>query len=308
MIRKLVLAASAVALVGGSMFAAVGGSAGASVTITAGSGSTLSCTNLKATVKVSPPLMDDYLKADHQDTNSAHTNTYEPNPDVRALNNVNFAADADALSVNGKGTSKACGTSKAKQGSVQSLLKSVTVTIAQTHAGTDQADCIGLVNGALGVGDPSTARYKVTIKYVQAAGQPAKVEGTTITNAQIDNSHTSFTVHPSGTSVITGSYAFAGSNLVIAASPDLKTAGYFATEVLGPSPEGTTVARSLANKGKSPGPCQPGLKIKGDPINKPTKPHSASVVAPKGIKAIGTAFDGAECSNSTLTISSPCTP
>jgi len=309
MIRKFVLAASAVALVGGSVFAAVGSSAGAATTITAGTGSTLSCTALKAAVKISPALKDNWVKADHQDTTGPNA---EPNSDVRAINNQTYAPPAPAT-VTGKGTSKTCGTSKAKQGATQVTLKSVSVTIASEAANptTDPGTCLGLVNGALGVGDPSPARYLVTIKYVGAAGSPAKVAPTTITHAQIDNSKTTFTVHPSGTSSITGSYAFAGDDLVIAANADAKTIPAFVTEVGGPAPDGTTVARSTVNKGKSPGPCQPGIKIVGSP-SVPSKPHSATPLAPKGIKAIGTSTldsgSPGECGNSTLTINSPCTP
>jgi len=263
MIRKLVMAASAAALVGGSVFAAVGSSAGAATTITAGAGSSLNCINLSASVKLSPPLKDDWVKSEH---------STDPNADVKALPNTPFAPPAPE-GISGKGSSSSCGSSVAKQNAATATITKVALTIASdpNHGTQDPGSCIGLASSAVGTGDPSPAQYTVTIKYT-ATG--AKVTPTTITHATIPAGTGDFTV--SGGTV---SGSFAGStNMAIHATADDATTAIFIDELTGPNghPKTATSASPAA-----PNVCQAALKIKtGDK-------HSAQLKKPKGLKAIG---------------------
>jgi hypothetical protein len=278
MIRKYFMAASAVALAAGSFGLATAGTASASTpTITAGAGSSLNCSNVKATVKVSPALKDNWVHADHQATTGANA---EPNSDVRAIPDTTYAPPAPTH-VTGKATSSTCHSSSATDGTNTAAITGITVTLADepAHPTTSPGSCIGLVDGAIGTGPPSTAEYKVTITY-KATG--AKVTPTTMTDAVIPEGTGNFTVD-GGT--VTGSFG-GSTNLQVSAGVNAATAGIFGQEITGPAPDGTTVANSTVNKGKAPNACQPGVKIKGSP-SVPSKPHSATPVAPKGLTEIG---------------------
>jgi hypothetical protein len=264
MIRKLVLAASTVALIGGSMFAAVGQS-GAAVTITAGPGSSLGCNNVASSVKVSPPLKDDWVKSEHSG---------DSNADVKGLPNTPFAPAAPEH-VKAKGTGTGCSGSVAKQGATTLNITKVSLTMLDeaAHPTTDPGSCLGLADQATGTGDPSPARYTVTLKYTATGG---KVLPTTISHAQIASGTGDFTVE-NGT--VSGSFA-GSTDMAIHAKPTTGTILLFAS-VLNRSDSATTGGVASSGHPGAWNVCEPSLKIKTG-----TK-HSAKLVKPKGLKTIG---------------------
>jgi len=263
MIRKFVLTASAVALAAGSIGLATAGTASArpnAAPITAGAGSSLSCDTLVSKVGVKPSLEDDWVKADHSS---------DPDPKVVALPNTSYAPSPPEH-ISGKASSASCSGSTAKAGALTTTITKIAVTLADeaAHPTTTDGSCIGLADSALGIGSPSTAEYKVTIKYTAS---PLKVNPTTITDAVIPSGTGNFTIS-GGT--VTGSFA-GSTNLQISAGAAASTINLFSQELAGTTATSTSPA--------APNVCQAGLKIKG-PGTGPK--DSAALVKPKGLKAI----------------------
>jgi len=256
MLRKFALAASAVALAGGSLALSAGPATAGAPPINAGAGSSLSCDNIKASVKLNPKLKDDWVKSEHSgDSNAA----------VRAIPNTQFAPTA-AENVIGKASSASCSGSIAKSGPTTSHIVKIKATMVSdpAHPTTDPDSCTGLVNST--VGGTSTARYNVTIKYTVAAGN-AKVNPTTISHAEISSQPGYLFTVSNGT--VTGSFA-GSSDFAINANVDTATTQLFAS----------VAARQVATSShpKAYNACEPGLKIKGS---------TATLVPPKGVSKIG---------------------
>lgn len=266
MFRKIVLTASAAALVAAGLGVSSGSSAfAAKPTITANTGSSVHC-DITASVKLNPPLRDNWIKADH----AGDANTF-----VKNLPNTTYAPAApEHVTVKGAGT--CTGTVTQDGGAHTYAVTKVKVGLVDEAAfpTTDPGTCKGLF-----VDDmvPSVARYKVTLSYTSPT---AKVVATTVTHAEIT---ATFGVE-NGT--ITGS--FAGGTSAAQGIPDAHTLSVYADENFdGP---GTGPKSATSTSQAAPNECQAGLKV---------KTTGATLKAPKGFKKI------TMVAGSTLDISKP---
>ena len=249
MFRTIMKTALAVSLAAGSAVALSATPAFAGKpTITAGAGSSISC-NITAGIKLSVPLKNDWVQADHAS---------DPVAAVAALADQTFAANGpEIITIKGSGTCTGTVTDGTNSASVTAIKFSVTNDPA--HLGnTTEASCAGL----LAATPPSTSEYDSTIAYTSAT---AKISPTTVTDQVI----------PAGGFNLTGgsiSGSFAGTGGVIAA------AGV---------PDATTVSAILQGAPTSAAPvpafpqCQPTLVIK---VKKGVT--SATLKAPKGLKKL----------------------
>jgi hypothetical protein len=250
MFRRTLIAATTTALAVGGMVggAAVSASAKTSV-ITATSGN-VNC-SITAKAKLSPSLKNNWMKSDHQT---------DPNPAVRAIPDTVFASNGP-VTVTSKAKTVSC-TGTASQGSITATVTGAKISLTNDPAhpgGTSPATCTALLTN----NPPSTAKYISTIKW-KATG--AKLTDTTVTDSTIAPSGLGFAI-TGGT--ITGSFAGGSSN------SQANVDGATITAITA----GPTSSTSPDN-----GPCQPRVKAKAA---SGSKPASASLKAPKGLKKIG---------------------
>lgn len=250
MFRRTLITASALAVAVGGL---VGGSSlaasGATPTITATSGN-VNC-SITAKAKLSPSLKNNWVQSQHSS---------DPNAAVRAIPNTTFASNGP-VQVSSKAKSVSC-TGTASQGSVTASVTGAKITLANdpAHPGSaTPATCEALLTN----NPPSTAKYISTIKW-KATG--AKLTNTTITGSSIAPSGLGFAI-TGGT--ITGSFAGGSSN----SQANVDNATIVAITAAPPS-----------SSSPDNGPCHARLKLKNATA---TKPASASLKPPKGLKKIG---------------------
>jgi len=250
MLRRTVIAAATTALAVGGL---VGGSAlnasAAKPTITATSGN-VNC-SITAKTKLSPSLKNNWVQSQHQS---------DPNAAVRAIPNTTFAQNGPVL-VTAKAKSVSC-SGTASQGATTLAVTGAKISLTNDPAnpgGTSPATCTALLTNT----PPSTAKYISTIKWKATGG---KLNNTVVTGSSIAPSGLGFSI-TGGT--ITGSFAGGSSN----SQANVDNATIVA--LTNPPPSSSS---------PDTGPCHARLKLKNAT---PTKPASASLKPPKGLKKIG---------------------
>jgi hypothetical protein len=245
-IRKLVVAAAAVAVGSTGLVAATAGVSGAKTpTITAGPGSHITC-SITATVKLNPSLKNDWVKTDHSG---------DPVQAVRDILNTTFSVNGPEI-ISGKGVGTCTGTVTDGVNTAPVTSVKFTLNSDPAHPGAaTPATCSALLSNT-----PSTAQYITTVKY---AATGAKVTPTTVTGQTI----------PPGSFQTTGgtiSGSFAGGTASSNGIPDSTTVNALlqgAPTSASPTP--------VYNQ------CQPTLVVKTK-----KGVTTATLKAPKGLKKI----------------------
>ncbi len=216
--------------------------------IIAGPGSSVSC-NITASVKLTPPLKNDWVAAAHAS---------DPDPAVVALPNASFGFGFSGpvlVLLKGSGTCTGTVTDGVNTASVTGVKFSLSNDPAHLGSSSD-ATCSSLVTGV----PPSTAEYDTLVGFTSST---AKIMPTTVTDQTIPPASFS-----TGGGVITGS--FAGGSASSVGVPDSTTIGAI-----------TQSAPTSTNPVPTYPQCQPSLKLKTGKDG-----PEATLKAPKGLKKI----------------------